>query len=200
MLLGTYAYYTDDYEPYVELVDKAYVTPFAYFHIEQFWIVLMEYFHGDINGFRFVSMVLLSISLVLIMIKSKVNAICFISFYTLLCLNSHICWIRQPLAYCLILLALIYYSQRKIFSIVFAFLLLFLALYVHKSSILLLCVVPFLFISVTKKNIFNICIFISCLFLLFFFIALSTLEAVLGINLEWYLEAENVYAERNIVF
>ncbi|WP_274972998.1 EpsG family protein [Bacteroides fluxus] len=200
LLLGTYAYYTDDYEPYVELVDKAYVTPFAYFHIEQFWIVLMEYFHGDINGFRFVSMVLLSISLVLIMIKSKVNAICFISFYTLLCLNSHICWIRQPLAYCLILLALIYYSQRKIFSIVFAFLLLFLALYVHKSSILLLCVVPFLFISVTKKKIFLIFVSLFPAIFVFFFIALSTLEAVLGINLEWYLEAENVYAERNIVF
>lgn len=121
LLLGTYAYYTDDYEPYVELVDKAYITPFAYFHIEQFWIVLMEYFRGDIDGFRFISMILLSISLVLIMIRSKVNPIYFISFYTILCLNTHVCWVRQPLAYCLILLALVYYSERKFAKTVIAF-------------------------------------------------------------------------------
>lgn len=200
LLLGTYAYYTDDYEPYVELVDKTYVTPFVYFHIEQFWIVLMGYFRGDIDGFRFVSMILLLIFLILIMIRSKVNSIHFISFYTILCLNTHICWIRQPLAYCLILLALIYYSERNFFSIVIAFLLLGLSLYIHKSSVLLLCVIPFLFISVTKrKNLFKFAVLFPLLFL-FFFIALSTLEAVLGINLEWYLEAENVYAERNIVF
>ncbi len=200
LLLGTYAYYTDDYEPYVELVDKAYITPFAYFHIEQFWIVLMEYFRGDIDGFRFISMILLSISLVLIMIRSKVNPIYFISFYTILCLNTHVCWVRQPLAYCLILLALVYYSERKFAKIVIAFLLLGLALYVHKSSILLLCVLPFLFISVTKrKNILKFVVLFPMLFC-FFLKALSTLEAVLGINMEWYLEAENVYAERHIVF
>lgn len=200
LLLGTYAYYTDDYEPYVELVDKAYIMPFAYFHIEHFWIDLMGHFRGDIDNFRFVSTVLLSLFLILIIIRSKVNSIHFISFYTILCLNTHICWIRQPLAYYLILLALIYYSERKFFPLVIAFFLLGLAISVHKSSVLLLCIIPFLFISVTKrKSLFKLAILFPLLYFVFLK-ALPTLEAVLGINLEWYLEAENVYAERNVVF
>ena len=199
LLLGTYAYYTDDYEPYVELVEKAYETPFANFHIEQFWIVLMEYFHGDIDNFRFVSMILLSISLILIIIKSKTNSIYFISLYTIFCLNSHICWIRQPLAYCLILLALLFYSEKKISSIIVFILLLGFALFVHKSSVLLLSIIPFLFISPTKNNVLKLTVLFPVLFIVFFAI-LSTLELILGINLEWYLEADNVFAERNVIF
>lgn len=194
--LGTFAFFSDDYEPYEELVNRAYVSPFGYSHIEPFWIWFMGLFNGDIDKFRFFSFLLIGFLLYIIIEVSKVPSLLFLANYTLLCLSAHLCWIRQPVAYCMFFLALLFADKRKLLSFLFVII----GCYIHKSSILLLWVFPFLFIPINKKVYLSVCIVAFPFLFFIFFEIIKIAEAYLGINLEWYVEAKGEYASRNIVF
>ena len=196
IFLGTFAFFSDDYEVYEELVNKVYIDTYSHFHLEAIWVWFMNLFRGDITLFRLYTFIIISLLLIVILRVSKVNSIVFLSYYTLICLAEHVCWVRQPVVYCIFLLSLILFDKHKLLAILF----IIIGCYIHKSSIILLLILPFLFMSINRKEFYKYYVIaFPCLFLLFFAL-LHWIESFLGIDLEWYLEAENEYASRNIIF
>ena len=196
VFVGTFAYFSDDYEPYVNLTELAYVSPLSYTHVESLWVWFMGLFYGNVDAFRFVSFLFLSILLVAIAKCAKTSLLYFLFCYTLLCMSAHICWIRQPIAYGIFLLSLLVFPKSK-----FAFVALFvLSLFLHKSTILLVFVFPFMLFSLRKKIIWIYILLAFPMAVISFYSIALLVQNTFGIPLDLYFSADSEYTDRNVIF
>lgn len=197
VILGTFGYFTDDYEPYEEVVATAYLNPLAYVSIEPLWVWLANYVHGDIDIFRFIAFSFIAVLLSLIVKTVKTNAIYFIVYYTLFCLQQHLCWIRQPLAMCICLWGILLLCKRRF---TFALVCIILSFFVHKSAIMFIALLPFCMMPINKKNMLLYLILMPLLSILFYAILnlSSTYSSLL--YLQWYAGKEGEFDSRHIIF
>lgn len=194
--IGTFAYFSDDYEPYEELTELVYISPMSHTHIEPLWMWLIGLFNGNVDSFRFVSFLFLSTLLAVIAKYAKTSLLYFLFFYTLLCMSAHICWIRQPMAYGIFLLGLLFLGKNKFLFVSF----IILSFFIHKSAILLIALLPFLLFPLNRKT-FLIYILLAFPFaLILFHSAVLFTQDSLGIPLDHYLSADGEYADRNVLF
>ncbi len=197
VVLGTFGYFTDDYEPYEEVVETSYLNPLAYVSIEPLWGWLANYVHGEIDKFRFIAFSFIAALLWFIVRAFKTNEKYFVVYYTLFCLQAHLCWIRQPLAMCVCLLGiLLLCKMRFIFGIVF----IILSLFVHKSAIMFIALLPFCMMPVNKKNVLLYLILMPFLSILFYAILNSSSTYSSILYLQWYAEKEGEFDSRHIIF
>lgn len=195
IILGTYGYFSDDYEPYMDSVALAYANPFANIHMEPFWILLSEICNGEITEFRFLSFSVIAVLLYMICCQAKIEAKYFVCYYTLLCMASHICWIRQPLAMSIFILGAILLIKR---NNILAIPCLIGAYFFHKTGFVFLLMLVFMLIPLNKKAIW--------LYVMFGFAIILGFSLIMSLNMPitafllLYLESEGEYAARNIIF
>lgn len=193
--IGTYAYYTDDYNPYIDIVENVYINPFKLTHIEPLWFFFMELFKGDADTFRLCSFSIMTLLLLLIAFVAKINLSYFLLYYTLLCASSHICWIRQPISMCFFLLGMLLLCKKRI---MFGLLLIIISYFLHKSAVLLVALLPFIFFPFNKRSILISLLMLPLAFL--FFGIFLNYEIIPGLNVQYYFEQESEYSERNVLF
>lgn len=194
--IGTYGYFSDDYEPYIDIVKDAYANPFAYFHIEPIWIWLSGICKGNINWFRFISFFVLTILILLTARIYRIPIKYYLAYYTLLCMESHICWIRQPIAMTIFLIGFGLIYNRKYFA---GILCLIATIILHKIGIIMILILPFTLIKLNKRNL----IILSCVIP----IAFSIIQLILafGDNLtiaifNEYSDADGKFSHRHIIY
>ncbi|WP_455674370.1 EpsG family protein [Phocaeicola sp.] len=195
VIIGTYAYYTDDYNQYVDIVENAYVNPLKLTHIEPLWFFFMESFKGNIDAFRLYSFSVLILLLFFIALSARINVCYFFLYYTLLCAPSHFCWIRQPISMCFFLFGMLLLCKKRL---LIGLLFVFLSYFLHKSTVLLVVLLPFVFYPFNKKSVFISLLMFPLAFLLF--ALFLNYEIIPGLNIQYYFEQENEYSERNILF
>lgn len=196
ILIGTYGYFTDDYESYVDTVTLAYVNPYANLHIEPFWIKLADICNGNITLFRFISFILLTLSMLLICEATSVELKSFICYYTFLCLVSHVCWIRQPLSMFIFLSGFIYLIKKHY---IIAFICLVCSYYFHKIGLIFLLMCILCIIPINKKSILIYVIGLP-VFFIGFNILLNSASFSFMPFLLLYLESAGEFEDRNIIF
>ncbi len=197
VMLGTYAYFTDDYEPYIDTIEEAYSNVFAHIHIEPFWIWLADYVHGNVDLFRFYAFIFISILLLLIAKSARIELKYFIIYYTIFCLSTHLCWIRQPLGMCFYLWGLLLLCNKKYLIGISC---LVLSCFIHKSIIMFLGVLPFCILPINKKSIGIYILSMPLLYACFYILLNSSSTNSSLLILQEYAQKEGEYAERNIVF
>ncbi len=195
--LGTWGYFTDDYEPYEEVVATAYLNPFAYVSIEPLWVWLANCVHGDIDDFRFIAFSFIAILFILIAKSAKLNTKYFVVYYTLFCLQAHLCWIRQPLAMSVCVWGLLLLCKKRF---LFGLVCVFSSLFIHKSAIIFVALLPFCIMPVNKKNVLLYLILIPFLSILFYAVLNSTSTYSSILYLQWYAEKEGEFDNRHIIF
>ncbi|MBQ3190723.1 MAG: EpsG family protein [Bacteroides sp] len=195
--IGTYAYFTDDYEPYVEIVDNAYNNRFASLHIEPLWVSIINFFKGDLELFRASICILIILLLMVCGALIKVNFNVLIPLYILLCYGTHIVWLRQPIVYFIFILGVIFYCKKK--PVLFILCLLPFSL-IHKSSILFYIILPFIFFPLKNNKYIILSVVLIPLFVIGFNIIFKLLQSYSSFNLEHYLEKDGVYADRHIIY
>lgn len=194
--IGTYGYFSDDYEPYVDIVEGAYINPLAHFHIEPLWIWLSNICKGNINWFRLCSFAVLTVLILFTVRIYRVPIKYYLAYYTLLCMESHICWIRQPAAMITFLIGFgLIYKRKYIIGI----LCLIATIFLHKIGIVMILMLPFTLIKLNKRNL----IIISCIIP----IAFSIIKLILtfGDNLtiaifNEYSDADGKFSQRHIIY
>lgn len=193
--LGTYAYFTDDYESYAEVVNAAYINPLAIFSIEPFWIWLADYTKGNIDSYRFIVFFLIAIILFFIHKAACVKLKYLIIYYTFFCLLAQITSIRQALNMMLCLYGtLLCYNKHRIIGIIF----ILLSCYFHKSGIIFALLLPLGWLPVSKK-IFWTYLLISPLLGFAFYAVLNTSTTFLPLLfLQNYAEKEAEYGNRHV--
>lgn len=195
VLMGTFGFFTDDYEPYVDLVSLSYASPFSNIHMESIWIGLAELCNGNIDYFRLISFCSLAIAIFYICKLLNIQLKYFICYYSLICLSNHLCWIRQPLAMCLFILGTaLLFKRRYLLSII----VLLISTLFHKTNIVFICFLVFTLIPVKKKYIIWI-YFLSGVMLIFGFNIIFQINLPISDFLTLYLESEGEFASRNIV-
>ena len=182
VFIGTFAYFSDDYEPYADLAELVYISPLSYTHVEPLWMWLIGLFNGNIDSFRFVSFLFLSILLLAVAKCAKTSLLYFLFCYTLLCMSTHICWIRQPIAYGVFLLGLLFLEKNKLVFVSF----IILSLFIHKSAVLLMAVLPFLLFPLDKKTVLIYVLLAFPFALILFYSAILFIQNSLGIPLDFY--------------
>lgn len=195
VMLGTYGYFSDDYEPYIDSVALSYANPFANIHMEPFWIYLSDVCKGEITEFRFLSFSSIAIILWLVCWQAKMEAKYFLCYYTLLCMASHICWIRQPLAMAVFILGVILLINKKIICAIPC---LIGAYFFHKTGFVFLLMLTFILIPLNKRAIWLY--IIMGISFVFGFSLIINLNLPITSFLLLYLESEGEFAARNIVF
>lgn len=195
IVIGTYGYFSDDYEPYIDSVTLAYANPFANIHMEPFWILLSNICKGEITEFRLLSFSAIAIILSLICWQAKIEAKYFVCYYTVLCMASHICWIRQPLAMTIFLLGTILLIKKKY---ILAIPCLVGTYFFHKTGLVFLLMLVFMLIPLNKKTIWLY--LISGIVIVLGFSLFMNLNLPITTFLLLYLESEGEFAARNIVF
>ena len=111
-------------------------------------------------------------------------------------MSAHICWIRQPIAYGIFLLSLLVFPKSK-----FAFVALFvLSLFLHKSTILLVTVFPFMLFSLRKKIIWIYILLAFPMAVISFYSIALLVQNTFGIPLDLYFSADSEYTDRNVIF
>lgn len=196
LMIGTYAYFSDDYLPYVNIVEDVYIHPNELTHIEPLWVWFAQLIHGDVNKFRLLTCILLAIAVYFTAKSTQQKDIkIFLFYYTILCLSSSVCWLRQPVAFFLFLFGVILAKR----SLILAILLIAVSSLFHKSSLLLLLIFPFIFIPLSKRSITMLVMFTPVLVIVFN-LATRFAEMRFGIPINWYLEQDAQYVGRNSVF
>lgn len=196
VLVGTFGYFTDDYEPYEEIVLQAYVNPFAQFHIEPLWIWLAGIVKGDVTQFRLIGFGLLGVGVCIIpkILGIKLNY--FISYYSMICLSPHLCWIRQPIAMFLFSIGLIALLKKRLIVSGIIFLATF---FIHKIGIIMLLLIPFIFFKINRRNMIFLLAVIPLIYSVI--ILISQFSDSLTINIfNEYSEADGKFANRNIIY
>lgn len=194
VLMGTFGFFTDDYEPYVDLVSLSYASPFSNIHMESIWIGLAEFCRGNIDYFRLISFCSLAIVIFYICKLLNIQLKYFICYYSLICLSNHLCWIRQPLAMCLFILGTaLLFKRRYLLSII----VLLISTLFHKTNIVFICFLAFTLIPVKKKYIWIY--FLSGVILIIGFNIIFQLNFPFSAFLTLYIESEDEFASRNIV-
>lgn len=197
VLLGTFAYFTDDYYAYVDTIDEAYINPLAQFHIEPIWIWLSEVVRGDIDEFRFITFFIISILLYLIIRSAKVDLKYFFVYYTFFCLNDTLCWVRQPVAMCFSLCGILFMcNKRYILSVIF----LFLSCFLHKIGIICLLILPACLFSINKKLIWIYILSIPLMCIFFYLILNASSEFSTVVSMQHYAQGDGEFASRHIIF
>lgn len=149
IIVGTFAYYTDDYIAYVEIFDRLYIDPMGSFHLEPSWLWIVQLFGRNVSLFR-CSLVALGLLLNIIIVKissAPINA--YIGFFSILCANAFFCWLRQPISMYLFLIGLLILLKKRIWA-VFLFLA---AAILHKSGIIYILILPIMLIPIKKRYI-----------------------------------------------
>lgn len=195
VLIGTFAYFTDDYIQYSELVERVHLTPFASFHIEPIWRWLAEFSDCNIHYFRFIAFGSLVLIVSLIIKYSRVSVVCFICYYSLWGVADHFCWIRQPVGMGIFMLGLLFFLQKHYWR---GLLFILVSFFLHKAIIMQIILLPFIFIPVNKKSI-SIFFALMPLFYSFFFFLLKddAFDFMMGVN---YLVADGEFDNRHIIF
>lgn len=196
VISGTFGYFTDDYEPYVEIVNNAYINPLAHFHIEPLWIWLAEVCKGDITYFRLFSFSILVILLLIMSYIYNINNQYLFAYYSLICLQTHLCWVRQPIAMTLFLIAFALIFKK---SYVIAFLCLIGTFFVHKIGIIMILLLPFIFIKINKRNIFILFSLIPLFYFFIYYIISVGDYAIINIFNE-YGKADGSFSKRHIIY
>lgn len=194
--IGTFAYFIDDYQPYVDLTEDIYVNPLAYYHIEHFWVLVIESFKGDVDLFRFALCVAFLILFIFCGRILNSDFTVLLPLYILLCYGGHICWLRQPILYFVFILGCIFYGRKKYIISLSLFVFMFL---IHKSAILICLALPFLFVRIdlNKNVIFFILLF--PVLLLCYRTLVVFLQEIMNIDLEYYLTKEASFSGRSAI-
>lgn len=196
IFLGTYAYFSDDYEPYAEVVVEAYANPLANYAIEPFWVWLADYTHGDIDSYRFITFVLIAIILLFIQKAAHIEIKYFIIYYTFFCMSTHFTGIRQALNMMLCLYGiLLCFNRHWIIGLIC----IVLSCFLHKSGIMFALLLPLCLLPVSKKVFWLYVLVSPLLYVGFYFLLNSSTTFLPLIFLQSYAEKEAEYADRHIV-
>ena len=193
---GTFAYYTDDYDTYVDIVTRLYKNPDAAVHIEGIWIKLAEFSHNSIEIFRGITFFVLALLLIILAKCLRIQLPYIIGFYGLLCLSNHLVWLRQPVAILIFLLGFINLIHKKY---LLGLILCVLTCILHKSGAMFLLFLPFVLLPINK---FTIGCFLIIIPLLWFSVqsfiqSSSSLELIV---LNHYASGDDIYSGRNVLF
>lgn len=196
VFLGTYAYFSDDYEPYADIVTEAYINPWAKYTIEPFWVWLADYTKGNIDLYRFIVFSLIAILLLLIRKISHIEMKYLVIYYTFFCMLSHFTGIRQALNMMLCLYGiLLCFNNHWVIGI----LCIVLSSFLHKSGIMFALLLLFGLLPVSKKTfVFSLLLF-PFLYAIFYFILNSSSMLPSLLFLQSYAESEGEYANRHII-
>lgn len=194
VLMGTFGFFTDDYEPYEDQVAISYASPYSNIHMESIWIGLAELCKGNITCFRLISFSSLAIVLFLICKILNIHLKYFICYYSLICLSNHLCWIRQPLAMSIFILGIALILKRHY---LIAIPILIISTLFHKSSLVFICLLAFNLIPLSKKYIW-IYLFSGAMLIIGFNLILR-IELPFTPFLLYYLESDNDLAYRNLI-
>lgn len=195
--LGTFAYFTEDYDTYDEIVNRVYMNPLAYGHLEPSWVWLVNMVKGDLDEFRLLAFCLISILLLLLAKIVKVDLKYMIIYYTIICLSAHLCWVRQPFAMCLCLLgALLLYNRRYIVGLAC----LVSSCFLHKSAIMYALIFPMCILPLNKKMLWLYVISIPIFEVFFYVLINSSAELSYLISFQAYAQKGGEFAHRHIIF
>lgn len=195
--IGTWAYFTADYNVYVDIVNEAYINPFSSFHIEPVWIWLAEVVQGDIDKFRFITFFIISILLLLIVRIAKVELKYFIVYFTIFCLVNTVCWVRQPLAICISLYGMLLMRNKKYLQSIVCLLF---SCFFHKVGIIYVLLFPVCFFSINKKLLWVYFFSLPLLYILFYIALNASSEFSTVVFLQSYAQSDGEYASRHVIF
>lgn len=197
IFIGTWAYFTDDYNAYVDIVDDAYINPLAKFHIEPIWVWLAEIVQGGIDKFRFIAFLTISILLFYITKSAELELKYFIAYFTIFCSSETLCWVRQPITVCLSLLGVLLMCNKKYLLGIAC---LCFSCFFHKIGIIYVLLSPACFIPINKKLLWIYFFSLPLLYIIFSFTLNLSSENSTVINLQTYINGEGEYAGVNVIF
>lgn len=193
--IGTYAYFSDDYEPYSRVVEEAYINPWANYAIEPFWVWLADFTKGEIDLYRFI---VFGVIAVLLLLLSKIACLrikYLIIFYTLFCLLFQVTGIRQSLNMLVCLLGiLLVYKKHWLIGI----LCIILSCFLHKSGLLFALLLPLSLLPVSKKVFWVYLLMSPILYVAFYALLNSSTTFLPLLVLQNYAEGEGEFASRHI--
>lgn len=194
--IGVYAYFTDDYDAYADVVTEAYINPLGVFSIEPFWIWLANFTYGNIDLYRFVVFGTIIILLFLIKKISHAEMKYLIIYYTLFCMMFQISGIRQALNMILCLYGILLCIKKQKIA---GFLCIIFSCFLHKSGIMYACIIFFCLLQVSKRT-FLICLVILPILHFISKVALNTSTSFLPLlALQHYAEHEGEFSGRHII-
>lgn len=196
VLIGTFAYFTDDYPSYESLVKEIISGHEKSTHIEKFWVDLIYYFKGNLTLFRFSSFACMSIVIWMCGKVAKINFTYIVCYYTLLCSLSDYTWVRQPLAMAVFMLGLLLIIRQKYF---WAIAFIGLSYFLHKIVILLIPFILFLKIPVNRRFLLLYIPILAIMTSIFNYV-LSNDMFGLGLIAKLYLEGDTLYVNRNSMY
>lgn len=197
IFIGTWAFFTDDYNVYIDTVNEAYINPFARFHIESVWIWLAEVVQGEINKFRFITFFTISILLFLIARSANVELKYFSAYYTIFCLINAVGLLRQPVAMCLSLWGMLLMCDKKYLLSIAC---LFFSCFFHKVGIIYVLLFPACLLPINRKLLWIYFLSLPLLYILFYIILNASSELSTVIFLQSYAQGDGEYASRHVIF
>ena len=150
LLCGTYAYFTDDFEAYKEIIERLYTDPLGAFHLEPTWMALGLAVNGNLILFRFFCVLIGLILCYLIIRLTDLRLNYFMGYFSLMCLSVFFCWLRQPIAIFLFIIGFLLLYQRKY---ILAITLMILTVISHKTGAAFLLLLPMALLKISKKNL-----------------------------------------------
>lgn len=196
ILIGTYGYFTDDYEPYEKIVLKAYIDPLATFHIEPLWIWIANMTKGDVTKFRLIAFVSIAIMLLCLSKVTNTKLHNLLAFYSLICVSSHFCWVRQPLAMIFFAIGFILLTRNNILASIPCFVA---TVFIHKVGLIMILLIPFIFLKINKRNLIIIVLSIPFFSTLLYSLSLFSDYNIITIFNE-YSKADGSFDGRNIIY
>lgn len=196
LLCGTFAFFTDDFEAYREIIHNLYTDPLGSFHLEPTWKALGKFVNGNLIEFRFFAVVFgLLLNLIIVrLLEIKFNY--YIGFFSLLCLNAFFCWLRQPIAIYLFIIGFYFLLKRRIILSILFF---GLTIISHKTGIIFILLLPLTLLKTNKRNL----IFIAAttvILIPFIMRLLLMMESQVSVFFLLYSEGEPPNFGRNILY
>lgn len=193
ILVCTYAFYTDDYASYVDIVRELAITSAVYPNIEPFWRWFIHIFGGNVHWFRFAVFFIINLGLIVIAMVSKLPKLHFLCYILILSFSSYATWVRMPFASVFFMLGIIMIAKK---NVIFGSLLCLCSLFLHKGSIILLMVLPFLLVKYRRRNIL-----IAAVMAMSFSFLIELLSSVnLGFDYMMYLNHGSLFENRHWIY
>lgn len=194
IIIGTFAFFTDDYEPYIYIIHNLHLGYYWESHLEPLWLWVVKGAEGEINLFRFISFLLITIILMIEVRLLNLKADKFISYYYLLCLAGTLCWIRQPFAISIFITGVLILKNKKILGS----LMIISVYFIHKSSLILYLMLILYTLPLNKKVILIEILSIPLAFSLFN-PGVEFLSQLTGIELKYYISDSVYLGDRHIL-
>lgn len=196
LFLGTFAFFSDDYEPYERIIDYIHLDVDIPTGMEPFWVWFMGLFNGNIDLFRFCTFFIIGMLIYVVLhILNISNKREFFCYYSIICLATQLNQLRQAFAFIVFIIGLCCFIKRyRLVGIV----IIFSSMLFHKSMGMMLALLPFIFIPLSRKWIL-LCLVMLPVSCLLFNILVSHLSISSELPLEHYLGAESAFANRHFV-